>query len=229
MASKPIFALSLIGGEITCCTGLEKDGEIHFVKLENITGRFGKWKKVAAAKLVDAKARGWHVMIDDMTSQFTGHGLTIDLGSVDPVTGRTFQNIALDQYMARAGLGIEETRGAGEKQIQIIGSLVFVGMVGNAAIRPNAAKINIDYDDNGRARYDIDGGLSSKERAMMLVVLGITGTTIHDEHYAKELFSAIEAELDQTSEPQLLGDVNSTIATLVKQSQSTGFARDICE
>jgi len=199
MINKPVFALSLVGGSVTYCVAKEVGDETHFIKLKKIEGRFGIWKKEAKKLLDEAKTKGWHILIDDATSpsQFSGYGLTIDLGDVDEDSGQTYQNIALNQYMARAALGLEETKAIKDNgSVMLLGSLAFIGDVKQKAIRPNEQKINIDFDSKGRPVYDIEGGLDSGERALMLALLGVTGTTVQDEEYANSLFAAIESEFE---------------------------------
>lgn len=223
--AKPVFALSLVGGNITYCIAQEKGDEIHYIKMESITGPFGMWKKKAKAALDDAKLKGWHILIDDVVNQFSGYGLTIDLGAVEPDSGQTYQNIALNQYMARAALGIEESKAAGSRAIMILGALVFVGDVKNKAIRPNESKINIDFDDKGRPKYDIENGLSSPERALMLATLGVTGMSLQDENYAEELFAAIESEFELESGVQNTLP-NSSIGRMLANAARSNFVGD---
>ncbi len=206
--SNPIFVLSTSGDKITYATGVVRNEELIFLKIGTITGIFRDWKVKAKKKLAEAAELDMTIIIEDRLNLFPDY-FSVDLGAPDPHDGRTYQNIAMDQYMGLASMGDTTTQKSGGETYTILGALVFTGKTISSALRPNSAGINVDYDDKGRPKYDLEASLTGAQRCLMLTTLAAGGIVLRDKGFADELFGALEDEYgsmdgDQYSTPGAL-------------------------
>lgn len=196
--NKPFLVLSTLGGSISYATGMLRHGELYVLEFKTISGRFKSWVAAAKEVLENAKAKGLDILIEDANGLFGNYGLSIKLGALCS-TGRTYQNEALDFYFGMARLGGHSSLKVGNRTEHAFGAVIYVNNSVSSAIRPDAT-VNIDYDERGRARYDMEEELSPNQRCILLLSLCAAGVGLQDASKADDMMAMVEKNLQEAAD-----------------------------
>ena len=157
------------------------DGSVLVVQsMTPVRGMFKNWKKPLLDRLEKRQQNGFVTVVEERTDHFSEHSERILLGEPDPVTRRTWQNIALDHYYAMIAMG----DGSGNQR----GNLVLAKGLERHFLSSN---INVEQDDKGRNKYDIDlDSLSGYNRALLLAVLAALCVNPINDRWLDEFLAA---------------------------------------
>ena len=196
------------------------DGEQLLIsKLQALKGRSGQWIPEAVKILQAAQAAGVDVIIENRASQqFYDVGRRVNFDDSDASTGgRSYLNVALDNYFALLELGAKT-----KKKVQISDDEIVVEGFGaiciESSLRPKlfdrkSLSFDIELDDKGRNKYSFaDGSINAEVRCLLLIVLAATSARPFGESYAEELFATAMLEFDDI-EPSFEGDALHELLT----------------
>ncbi|WP_163836752.1 hypothetical protein [Spartinivicinus ruber] len=159
---KKLCAVSLVSHPKVLAQGAFNGEYLVIDQLTPLNGRLEQWQPGLLETVDNALNKQFLVLVEDVSRLFNiGYTLTLDQSA--PAENRSYQNIALDYYFALTGLG--------EIQGNQLGNIIFQHGLQRHQIHRNS--INIDKDDKGRNRYDIDyQRFTGYQRAVLLLVLG---------------------------------------------------------
>ena len=221
--NKPFLVMSTLGGSIAYATGMFRHGELYILEFKTITGRFKTWVATAKEILENAKSKGLRILIEDSNGLFGDWGMSINLGAICS-TGRTYQNEALDFYFGMARLGGRSSTKIGKRTEHAFGAVVYIDSAISGAIQPDMT-VNIDYDERGRARYDIEGELTPNQRCVLLLSLSAAGVGLQDAECASSLMDMVEADIyGAIEDPYTSAGMPATLGKLLKNSESVSEA-----
>lgn len=159
---KKLCAVSLVSQPKVVAHGVFNGQYLVVDQLTPLTGQLENWQPTLLDTLNDCLNKQFLVLMEDHSRLFN-IGFTFTLDQTAPAENRSYQNIALDYYFSLNGLG--ETQG------NVLGNIIFQQGLQRHQIHRNS--INIDKDDKGRNRYDIDyQRFTGYQRAVLLLVLG---------------------------------------------------------
>lgn len=180
---KKIFVVSLLGKQRVKCLAAFNGEVLVIQKMETIGGLFSLWHKPLAKECQEYADKNFLVLIEERTSDhFAQYGQRVLFDEVDPELGRTYQNIALDEYFALTAMGDS----GGSR----IGNLVL--QRGLERHQFGGSMINVTQDEKGRNQYDIEPDrFTGHHRALLLAVLGAQTFNPVDDDYLKRFYAAV--------------------------------------
>ncbi|WP_354011424.1 hypothetical protein [Endozoicomonas lisbonensis] len=170
--------------------------------MEAVSGLFGTWRKPLEQECKKNAESGFIVLVEERgTAFFSQYGSQVLFDDIDPEEKRTYQNIAFDLYYSLTAMG--DTSGNRHGNLVVASGLERHLLTGNV--------VNVEQDEKGRNRYDIEPDrFSGYHRSMLLAVLAAQFFNPPTDEYLQEFFKYIGGTPDK---PKPLRTIEAVIAS----------------
>lgn len=162
--TKKLFIVSLLGKPRVKCLAAYNGEVLVIQRMDQVAGLFGSWKNTLADECEKYREAGFDVLVEErQTDHFCQFGTRVLFDDIDPDDKTTYLTTALNHYFALTAMG--DTGGSR------YGNLIMGSGLERHILTANM--INVENDEKGRNRYDIDPDrFTGYHRALLIAVLG---------------------------------------------------------
>lgn len=181
--TKKLFIVSLLGKPRVKCLAAYNGEVLVIQRMEQIAGLFGSWKASLAEECEKYRESGFDVLVEErQTDHFSQYGTRVLFDEIDPDEKATYLTTALNHYFAITGMG--DTGGSR------YGNLIMASGLERHILSANM--VNVETDEKGRNRYDIDPDrFTGYHRAILIAVLGAQILNPLSDNYLSTFFGLL--------------------------------------